>query len=115
MQTRPSMNALMPYAALGACLGHNHLTPGGPHRNPLLLPPAEGQNQEHRPPSRSSRAAERSLIAPAAQPEERPGGYALRRTSAQTSPAWWSPSTRPPTGWWARGQKRGQGGLAWEH
>jgi len=69
----------MPYAALGACLGHNHLTPGGPHRNPLLLPPAEGQNQEHRPPSRSSRAAEKSSIAPADQPGERPDASALRR------------------------------------
>src|SRR6202051_5326113 len=98
MQTRPSMNALMPYAALGACLGHNHLTPGGPHRNPLLLPPAEGQNQEHRPPSRSSRAAEKSSIAPADKPGERRGGSALRRNFAQTNPAGRRPSGPAPTG-----------------
>src|SRR5258708_37748530 len=98
MQTRPSMNALMPYAALGACLGHNHLTPGGPHRNPLLLPPAEGQNQEHRRPSRSSRAAEKSSIAPADQPGERHGGAAPPGKSTPKKPAGGAPSTPPPPG-----------------
>src|SRR5258708_15666949 len=112
MQTRPSMNALMPYAALGACLGHNQLTPGGPHRNPLLPPPAEGQNQEHRPPSRSSRAAEKSLIAPAAQPGERPGGDAPRRTSSQTNPAWWRAVTPAPSGMSGGGARRLQVGLS---